>query len=72
MKLFISGEVESYECLSSDLQKNVLSALLRMAAMTKTKVDDQNEFRVNTPAVRRIWDMLSNGWSPQISVDARL
>ncbi|XP_052441736.1 dihydroxyacetone phosphate acyltransferase isoform X1 [Carassius gibelio] len=72
MKLFISGEVESYECLSSDLQKNVLSALLRMAAMTKTKVDDQNEFRVNTSAVRRIWDMLSNGWSPQVSVDARL
>ncbi|XP_059368120.1 dihydroxyacetone phosphate acyltransferase isoform X2 [Carassius carassius] len=72
MKLFISGEVESYECLSSDLQKNVLSALLRMAAMTKTKVDDQNEFRVNTSAVKRIWDMLSNGWSPQISIDARL
>uniref|UniRef100_A0A672T3Z5 Glyceronephosphate O-acyltransferase n=1 Tax=Sinocyclocheilus grahami TaxID=75366 RepID=A0A672T3Z5_SINGR len=28
----------SYECLSSDLQKNVLSALLRMAAVTKTTV----------------------------------
>ncbi len=36
--LFLSGEVESYECLSSDLQKNVLSALLRMDAVTKTKV----------------------------------
>uniref|UniRef100_A0A671S0K5 Si:ch73-21k16.5 n=1 Tax=Sinocyclocheilus anshuiensis TaxID=1608454 RepID=A0A671S0K5_9TELE len=59
VKLFISGEVESYECLSSDLQKNVLSALLRMAAVTKTKVDDQNEFRVNKSAVKRIWDMLS-------------
>uniref|UniRef100_A0A671S0T2 Si:ch73-21k16.5 n=1 Tax=Sinocyclocheilus anshuiensis TaxID=1608454 RepID=A0A671S0T2_9TELE len=45
----------SYECLSSDLQKNVLSALLRMAAVTKTK----NEFRVNKSAVKRIWDMLS-------------
>uniref|UniRef100_A0A672RHR1 Dihydroxyacetone phosphate acyltransferase-like n=1 Tax=Sinocyclocheilus grahami TaxID=75366 RepID=A0A672RHR1_SINGR len=34
----LSGEVQTYECLSSDLQKNVLSALLRMAAVTKTKV----------------------------------
>lgn len=72
MKLFISGEVESYECLSSDLQKNVLSALLRMAAVTKTKVDDQNELTVNKSAVKRIWDMLSDGCTPQISVDARL
>ncbi|XP_052391271.1 dihydroxyacetone phosphate acyltransferase-like isoform X1 [Carassius gibelio] len=72
MKLLISGEVQSYECLSSDLQKNVLSALLRMDAVTKTKVDDQNEFRVNKSAVKKIWDMLSNGWTRQISVDARL
>ncbi|KAK2883868.1 hypothetical protein Q8A67_017505 [Cirrhinus molitorella] len=72
MKLLISGEVEMYECLSSDLQKNVLSALLRMAAVTKTKVDDQNEFRVNKSAVKRIWDMLSKGWTPQISVNGRL
>uniref|UniRef100_A0A8C1WXU8 Si:ch73-21k16.5 n=1 Tax=Cyprinus carpio TaxID=7962 RepID=A0A8C1WXU8_CYPCA len=61
MKLLISGvgEVQSYECLSSDLHKNVLSALLRMDAVTKTKVDDQNEFSVNKPAVKKIWDMLS-------------
>ncbi|XP_042602542.1 dihydroxyacetone phosphate acyltransferase-like [Cyprinus carpio] len=72
VKLFISGEVESYESLSSDLQKNVLSALLSMAAVTKTKVDDQNEIRVNKSAVKRIWDMLRYGWSPQISVNARL
>uniref|UniRef100_A0A8C1KKN3 Si:ch73-21k16.5 n=1 Tax=Cyprinus carpio TaxID=7962 RepID=A0A8C1KKN3_CYPCA len=51
--------IESYESLSSDLQKNVLSALLSMAAVTKTKVDDQNEIRVNKSAVKRIWDMLS-------------
>ncbi|KAK2883869.1 hypothetical protein Q8A67_017506 [Cirrhinus molitorella] len=72
MKLLISGKVQSYECLSSDLQKNVLSALLRMAAVTKTKIDDQNEFRVNKSAVKRTWDMLSNGWTPQISANARL
>ncbi|KAG1938404.1 dihydroxyacetone phosphate acyltransferase [Pimephales promelas] len=71
MKLLISGEVQSYEGLSSDLQRNVLSALLRMAAVTKTKVDDQNEFRVNKSAVKRIWDMLNDGWTPRIS-DARL
>ncbi|XP_067274222.1 dihydroxyacetone phosphate acyltransferase isoform X2 [Pseudorasbora parva] len=71
-KLLISGEVQSYEGLSSDLQKNVLSALLRMDAVTKTKVDDQNEFRVNKSAVKRIWDMLNDGWTPGIRVDARL
>lgn len=72
MKLLISGDIQSYECLSSDLQKNILAALLRMSALTKTKVDDQNEFRVNKSAVKRIWDMLNNGWTPQISIDARL
>lgn len=72
MKRFISGEVESYECLSSDLQKNVLSALFRMDAVTKTKVDDQNELTVNKCAVKRIWDMLGHGCTPPISVDARL
>nr|XP_055042888.1 dihydroxyacetone phosphate acyltransferase-like [Misgurnus anguillicaudatus] len=71
-KLLISGEVQSHECLSSDVQKNVLSALLRMAAVTKTKVEDQNEFTVNTAAVRRIWTLLNDVLSPQIRLDARL
>ncbi|XP_051510413.1 dihydroxyacetone phosphate acyltransferase-like isoform X1 [Myxocyprinus asiaticus] len=72
MKLLISGEVHSYECLSSDVQKNVLSALLRMAAVTKTKVDEQNEFTVNKAAVKRIWDLLNGEMTPRISSDARL
>ncbi|XP_051500293.1 dihydroxyacetone phosphate acyltransferase-like isoform X2 [Myxocyprinus asiaticus] len=59
MKLIISGEVHSYECLSSDVQKNVLSTLFRMDALTKTKVDGQTEFSVNKSAVTRIRDLLS-------------
>ncbi|KAK7133957.1 hypothetical protein R3I94_015723 [Phoxinus phoxinus] len=72
MKLLISGEVQSCEGLSSDLHRNVLSALLRMTAVAKTTVDDQSEFRVNKSAVKRIWDTLNDGWTPRISVDARL
>ncbi|MCJ8749915.1 hypothetical protein PDJAM_G00193020 [Pangasius djambal] len=38
MKLFLSGEVRSYECLSSDTQKNALSTLVRMGAVSKSRV----------------------------------
>uniref|UniRef100_A0A7N6AE47 Phospholipid/glycerol acyltransferase domain-containing protein n=1 Tax=Anabas testudineus TaxID=64144 RepID=A0A7N6AE47_ANATE len=34
-KLILSGELHTYEALSSDTQKNVLSALRRLAAVTK-------------------------------------
>ncbi|KAI4890316.1 hypothetical protein NFI96_019576, partial [Prochilodus magdalenae] len=60
IKLLISGEVRSYECLSSDTQKNVLSALLRMGAVSKSKVADQNEYQVNQNAVKRIQETLGN------------
>ncbi|KAA0708276.1 Dihydroxyacetone phosphate acyltransferase [Triplophysa tibetana] len=72
MKLLIAGEVQSYECLSSDVQKNVLTALLRMTAVTKTKVEEQNEFTVNTAAVKRTWTFLNGVLTPQISLEARL
>uniref|UniRef100_A0A3Q3LR89 Glyceronephosphate O-acyltransferase n=1 Tax=Labrus bergylta TaxID=56723 RepID=A0A3Q3LR89_9LABR len=57
-KLILSGELYTYEALSSDTQKNVLSALRRLEIVTKSRVSEQNEFRVNKDAVRRIGDML--------------
>lgn len=32
-----SGEARSYECLSSDTQKNALAALVRMGAVSKSR-----------------------------------
>ncbi|KAK3522698.1 hypothetical protein QTP86_030101 [Hemibagrus guttatus] len=58
MKLFLSGEVKSYECLSSDTQKNALSALVRMRAASKSRVAEQTEYRINQSSLRRIRDML--------------
>uniref|UniRef100_A0A8C4GQS1 Glyceronephosphate O-acyltransferase 2 n=1 Tax=Dicentrarchus labrax TaxID=13489 RepID=A0A8C4GQS1_DICLA len=53
-ELILSGELCTYEALSSDMQKNVLSALRRLEAVTKLR----NEYRVNKAAVRRIGDIL--------------
>ncbi|XP_020497679.2 dihydroxyacetone phosphate acyltransferase isoform X2 [Labrus bergylta] len=64
-KLILSGELYTYEALSSDTQKNVLSALRRLEIVTKSRVSEQNEFRVNKDAVRRIGDMLSGKIPPQ-------
>ncbi|KAG7508269.1 dihydroxyacetone phosphate acyltransferase-like [Solea senegalensis] len=57
-KLLLSGELHTYEALSSDTQKNVLSALQRLEAVTKMR-SMQCEYKVNKPAVRRIADILS-------------
>ncbi|KAM3602846.1 uncharacterized protein V6R79_011871 [Siganus canaliculatus] len=74
-KLILSGELHTYEALSSDLQKNVLSALRRLDMLTKLRTSEQNEFRVNKVAVRRISDMLAGKIPPQVlqtTPDARL
>ncbi|XP_056150801.1 dihydroxyacetone phosphate acyltransferase [Lampris incognitus] len=74
-RLILSGELHSYEALSSDTQKNVLSALLRLEAVTKLRFVEQNEYRVNKAAVRRLGDMLSGKIPPQMltmAPDARL
>uniref|UniRef100_A0A3B5BEB5 Dihydroxyacetone phosphate acyltransferase-like n=1 Tax=Stegastes partitus TaxID=144197 RepID=A0A3B5BEB5_9TELE len=51
-KLILSGELDTYEALSSDTQKNVLLALRRLRALTKSR------YRVNREAVRRAADVL--------------
>ncbi|XP_022593651.1 dihydroxyacetone phosphate acyltransferase-like isoform X2 [Seriola dumerili] len=74
-KLILSGELHTYEALSSDTQKNVLSALRRLEAVTKFKASEQSEYKVNKAAVRRIGDILLGKILPQMlqtTPDARL
>ncbi|KAM4712915.1 dihydroxyacetone phosphate acyltransferase isoform 1-T1 [Anableps anableps] len=74
-KLIASGELHTYESLSSDMQKNVLSMLQRLGAVTKLEISENTEYKVNKSAVRRIGDMLAGRIPPQIvqaAPDARL
>ncbi|KAF3702761.1 Dihydroxyacetone phosphate acyltransferase [Channa argus] len=74
-KLIMSGDLGTYEALSSDTQKNVLSALRSLEAVTKLSGSKENEYKVNTEAVRRIGDILSGKIPPQMlrtTPDARL
>ncbi|CAK6962195.1 dihydroxyacetone phosphate acyltransferase isoform X1 [Scomber scombrus] len=74
-KLILSGELHTYETLSSDTQKNALSALRRLEAVTKLRTSEQNEYSVDKAAVRRIGDILSGKILPQMlqtTPDARL
>ncbi|XP_038582895.1 dihydroxyacetone phosphate acyltransferase isoform X1 [Micropterus salmoides] len=74
-KLILSDELRSYEALSSDTQKNLLSALRRLETVTKLQASEQNEYRVNKDAVRRIGDILCGTIPPQMlqtAPDARL
>uniref|UniRef100_A0A3P9CZ98 Dihydroxyacetone phosphate acyltransferase n=1 Tax=Maylandia zebra TaxID=106582 RepID=A0A3P9CZ98_9CICH len=57
-KLILSGDLCTFEVLSSDTQKNVLSALRRLEAVTKLRVSQQKEYKVNKAAVSRTGDIL--------------
>ncbi|KAG7239150.1 hypothetical protein INR49_029901, partial [Caranx melampygus] len=52
-KLILSGELHTYEALSSDTQKNVLSALRRLEAVTKLRASEQNEYKVDLNGAQR-------------------
>ncbi|XP_033999769.1 dihydroxyacetone phosphate acyltransferase isoform X2 [Trematomus bernacchii] len=65
-ELILSGELHTYEALSSDTHKNVLSALQRLDTVTKLRASEQNEYTVNKAAVRRIDDILSGKIPPQM------
>ncbi|KAJ3607274.1 hypothetical protein NHX12_026785, partial [Muraenolepis orangiensis] len=56
--LILSGDLQTYEALSSDTQKNALGSLLRLEAVTKLRTDEQTEYSVKKSSVRRIGDML--------------
>ncbi|KAM9840136.1 dihydroxyacetone phosphate acyltransferase [Aulostomus maculatus] len=74
-KLILSGELHTYESLSSDIQKNFLWALKRLEALTKLRASEQNEYTADKAAVRRIGDTLSGKIPPQMlqtTPDAKL
>ncbi|XP_062857875.1 dihydroxyacetone phosphate acyltransferase [Trichomycterus rosablanca] len=72
IKLLVSGEVQTYECLSSDTQKNALSALIRMGAVSKSRVSDQIEYRVNQAAVKKILETLDGNLTPRMTSNFKL
>ncbi|XP_069578972.1 dihydroxyacetone phosphate acyltransferase [Brachyistius frenatus] len=74
-RFILSGELHTYEALSSDTQKNILSALQRLEAVTKLRASEQKEYKVNKAVVRRTGDILSGKIPPQmlqVTPDARL
>ncbi|XP_037305583.2 dihydroxyacetone phosphate acyltransferase-like [Pungitius pungitius] len=74
-KLILSDKLHTYEALSSDMQKNVFSALRRMETLTKFTASELNEYRVNKAAVGQISDILCGKIPPQIlqtTPDAKL
>ncbi|KAG7265890.1 LOW QUALITY PROTEIN: hypothetical protein CRUP_009494 [Coryphaenoides rupestris] len=54
----LAGELQTYEALSSETQKNTLSSLLRLEALTKLRTDERTEYSVKKSSVRRIGDVL--------------
>lgn len=75
MELILSGELQTYEALSSDTQKNIRSALCTLGALTKLRMSKDNEYKVDRAAVRRINDILSGKIPPQLlhrTLDAKL
>lgn len=74
-KLILSGELQAYEALSSDTQKNVLSSLCSLGALSKLRRSKDNEYKVDKAAVRRISDILSGKIPPRLlhrTPDAKL
>ncbi|XP_064197083.1 dihydroxyacetone phosphate acyltransferase isoform X1 [Anguilla rostrata] len=65
IKLILSGALTSYDVLSSDTHKNVLAALLRLNAVTKTRRAQQAGFRSNKGTINRIGDILAGQLPPQ-------
>ncbi|XP_036405351.1 dihydroxyacetone phosphate acyltransferase [Megalops cyprinoides] len=72
LKLMLSGALESYDVLSSDTQKNVLTALLRLDAVTKSRRAEKMEFRVNKAVINRIGDTLAGRITPPTASHSRL
>nr|XP_015194544.1 PREDICTED: dihydroxyacetone phosphate acyltransferase-like [Lepisosteus oculatus] len=54
----LSGSLESYEVLSSDMQRNALAGLIMFNAVKKSKTTEQTNFKVNKAAVKKLEDML--------------
>ncbi|XP_072297653.1 dihydroxyacetone phosphate acyltransferase [Eucyclogobius newberryi] len=65
MKLIVSGDLQTYEALSSDSQKNVLSALRALGVLTKLSRSKDNKYQVDKAAVKRMNDILYGKIPPQ-------
>ncbi|XP_052391968.1 dihydroxyacetone phosphate acyltransferase [Carassius gibelio] len=72
LKLILAGRLKCYEALSSDLQKNALAAFLRLKAVRKVKVGEQETLKVNKIAVNSLEDTLGGKIPTQKPILARL
>ncbi|NXH27331.1 GNPAT acyltransferase, partial [Myiagra hebetior] len=71
-QLLEKGSTQCYEALSSDMQKNALSALVQLGAVKKKKMPDGFTYNVNQEAVSKILDMFDARIPVQKPVAARL
>ncbi|CAJ1078000.1 dihydroxyacetone phosphate acyltransferase isoform X2 [Xyrichtys novacula] len=72
IKLLLEGRLRYAEVLSSDLQKNVLAALLRLGAVQKVKGAAPGTLKINTVMVNSLEDTLGGKLPTQKTVSARL
>uniref|UniRef100_H0VKZ2 Dihydroxyacetone phosphate acyltransferase n=1 Tax=Cavia porcellus TaxID=10141 RepID=H0VKZ2_CAVPO len=56
--LLDQGVSQCYDVLSSDVQKNALAACVRLGVVEKKKVNNDNIYSVNEPALRKLEEML--------------
>ncbi|XP_041324372.1 dihydroxyacetone phosphate acyltransferase isoform X1 [Pyrgilauda ruficollis] len=71
-QLLEKGSTQCYEALSSDMQKNALSALVQLGAVKKKKMPNGFTYNVNQEAVSKILDMFDARIPVQKPVAARL
>ncbi|XP_019727047.1 dihydroxyacetone phosphate acyltransferase isoform X2 [Hippocampus comes] len=67
-KLILSGHLHTYETLSSDVQKNVLAALRRLAAVTKLRASEK-AYSVDKDAVRQIEGTLCKNYHVELQYE---
>ncbi|XP_066549137.1 dihydroxyacetone phosphate acyltransferase [Amia ocellicauda] len=72
VKRLLTGCLQCYEVLSSDMQKNALNALLRLNVLRKSKIADQVTIKVNKMAVNQLEDTLGGKIPIRKTVLARL
>ncbi|NXB26418.1 GNPAT acyltransferase, partial [Rhagologus leucostigma] len=71
-QLLEKGSTQCYEALSSDMQKNALSALVQLGAVKKKKTPNGFTYSVNQEAISKILDMFDARIPVQKPVAARL
>ncbi|NXN83043.1 GNPAT acyltransferase, partial [Bombycilla garrulus] len=71
-QLLEKGSTQCYEALSSDMQKNALSALVQLGAVKKKKMPNGFTYSVNQEAVSKILDMFDARIPVQKPVAAQL